>query len=174
MAINYCLQQIKAEGIVNVRGFVSKMREQRNHMVQTEVSFTQLVWQPSQTRPLSPLQSLTLSLLPPPFSHLSPHISNNTHSSTMPSWKLLHMETPLSHWVTFPQAMSSWKRSIKKQGDPCWRRSLTDWPQSEQWCWRALLCRGSNWKEIAEGSVVSVLWVYYNKFLSEHFSCTCQ
>ena len=46
MAIDFCY-------IVNVRGFVRKMREQRNYMVQTEVSFTQVVGQPSQTPPLS-------------------------------------------------------------------------------------------------------------------------
>ena len=38
---------------MNVRSFVSKMTEQRNYMVQTEVSFTQVVGQPSQTPPLS-------------------------------------------------------------------------------------------------------------------------
>ena len=40
MAIDFCLQQIKKEKVGNVRGFVSKMRDQRNYMVQTEVSFT--------------------------------------------------------------------------------------------------------------------------------------
>lgn len=37
MAIDFCLQQIKKEKVGNVRGFVSKMRDQRNYMVQTEV-----------------------------------------------------------------------------------------------------------------------------------------
>ena len=37
MAIDFCLQQIEKEKVGNVRGFVSKMRDQRNYMVQTEV-----------------------------------------------------------------------------------------------------------------------------------------
>ena len=39
MAIDFCLQQIEKERVGNVRGFVSKMRDQRNYMVQTKVSF---------------------------------------------------------------------------------------------------------------------------------------
>ena len=67
MAIDYCLQQIKAEGIVNVRGFVSKMREQRNHMVQTEVRSESASHPPS-------LHSHPLTLVTLPHSTLtSPH-----------------------------------------------------------------------------------------------------
>lgn len=40
IAIDYCLHQLKGEGIINVRGFVSKMREYRNYMVQTEQQYT--------------------------------------------------------------------------------------------------------------------------------------
>ena len=174
MAIDYCLQQIKAEGIVNVRGFVSKMREQRNHMVQTEVrsnsacvmdrplifsptfSLLTLIPSPSVTLPHStlipspsvillhsthiPSPSVTLphsthtphplspsltplspphplspsltSLSPPhPLSpsplSLSHTLSNNTHSSTMPFWRPLHMGTHPSPCLTSPQATSS-------------------------------------------------------------------
>lgn len=102
------------------------------------------------------LKPLTLSLLLPPFSHLSPHISNNTHSSTMPFWRPLHMGTHPFPCLTSPQATSSWRRLIKKRGGPCWRRSLTDWPQSERWCWRAPSCRGSNWREIVKKKLVSL------------------
>ena len=38
---------------MSVHSFVRNIREQRNYMVQTEVSFTQVVGQPSQTPPLS-------------------------------------------------------------------------------------------------------------------------
>ena len=35
IAIDNCLHQLKAEGIIDIRAFVSRMREQRNYMVQT-------------------------------------------------------------------------------------------------------------------------------------------
>lgn len=37
LAIDYCLKQMKAANVVDVRGFVSRMREHRNYMIQTEV-----------------------------------------------------------------------------------------------------------------------------------------
>ena len=37
ITIDYCLAQLKADHVIDVRGFVSRMREHRNHMVQTEV-----------------------------------------------------------------------------------------------------------------------------------------
>ena len=37
ITIDYCLKQIQEEGVVDVKGVVSLLREQRNFMVQTEV-----------------------------------------------------------------------------------------------------------------------------------------
>ena len=37
ICIDYCLAQLRADSVIDVRGFVSKMREHRNYMVQTEV-----------------------------------------------------------------------------------------------------------------------------------------
>ena len=37
ITIDHCLAQLKADHIIDVRGFVSRMREHRNYMVQTEV-----------------------------------------------------------------------------------------------------------------------------------------
>lgn len=38
IAIDYCMKQIHEEGEVDVKGVVSLLREQRNFMVQTEVT----------------------------------------------------------------------------------------------------------------------------------------
>ena len=40
IAIDFCLHQLKSEGIIDVRGYVSRMREQRNYMVQTAEQYT--------------------------------------------------------------------------------------------------------------------------------------
>ena len=147
-SVRYCdghwLLPTTDQRIVNVRGFVSKMREQRNYMAQTEVSFTQVVGQPSQTPPLSLYRHLH------PLTFL--HILATIH---------IHPLCPLGgHWghflrVTSPQAMSSWKRSIKKQESPCWRRSLTDWRRSEQWA----KLKGDHKKNIGKTGVFFVSFI---------------
>ena len=153
MAIDFCLQQIKRERIVNVHGFVSKMSEQRNFMVQTEVSFTQLVWQPSQTPPLSL------------YRHLHPLTFLHTLATIH-----IHPLCPLGGYcghflrVTSLQAMSSWKRSIKKQESPCWRRSLTDWRHSEQWA----KLKGDHKKNIGKTEWCLLCQFYYEN-VCEHF-----
>ena len=40
LTIDYCLQQLRNEGVVSVRQFVQKMREERNYMVQTDQQYT--------------------------------------------------------------------------------------------------------------------------------------
>ena len=40
IAIDYCLHRLKEEGIIDVCDFVSRMRRQRNYMVQTEQQYT--------------------------------------------------------------------------------------------------------------------------------------
>ena len=111
MAIDYCLQQIKAEGIVNVSGFVSKMREQRNHMVQTEVRSNwiscmmdrPLIFSPtfslltSSPHPLS--SSLTLHLIPSPSVTL-PHSSSHPLTLCHPPSLLTSSPHPLSLTLT--------------------------------------------------------------------------
>jgi protein tyrosine phosphatase len=39
ICIDYCLAQLRADHVADVRGFVSRMREHRNYMVQTEVQY---------------------------------------------------------------------------------------------------------------------------------------
>ena len=40
IAIDYCLQQVESTGSLDICGYVSRMREQRNYMVQTEQQYT--------------------------------------------------------------------------------------------------------------------------------------
>jgi protein tyrosine phosphatase len=39
ICIDYCLAKLKADRVIDVRGFVSRMREHRNYMVQTETQY---------------------------------------------------------------------------------------------------------------------------------------
>ena len=136
ICIDYCLAQLRTDSVIDVRGFVSRMRENRNYMVQTEVCDSCLIlksfhWFISH-KSLFAYLPLSLSIyiyiyLPPSLPPLSHTHRPSMPSSTMPSWRPSPTATPPSLSQTSPIVTSSCSRRTRSQVRLCWRRSLPDW-----------------------------------------------
>ena len=124
LTIDYCLAQMKADHVIDVRGFVSRMREHRNYMVQTEVRghFTL-------THALSLRLEMTEIITILPYNSLSfshTHIHRcSIHSSTMRYWTPSHI-SPSQSSLT---ATSTSNRRTRRH------HYLLHHPHVEVWTW---------------------------------------
>jgi hypothetical protein len=119
ICIDYCLAKLKADRVIDVRGFVSRMREHRNYMVQTEV-YTAL-WET-----YCKISTL-MGKFYPEIIGISLCHRRSMPSSTTPSWRPSPTETLLSLSPTSPRATRVSSRRARRQGRRPWRRSTPDW-----------------------------------------------